>query len=137
MNNKSEIPKRYKLLLLNYPLIIIPLVNKLPLQGLTGLVDWWMKGELTQIIKDKKFKCDYGELLLFFSDSLRVNKNFLLFGLGNHDLSDKQALEKFAEDLKNGIKALKVKNFALLSDNTINEMLLNKFFKEFAIDIYI
>ncbi len=137
MKNHSEIPKKYKLLMWNYPLIIIPLVNELPLQGITGLIDWWMGGELTHIIKDGKFKCNYGEQLLFFSDRLRVNKNFLLFGLGNHNLLEKSALEKFSEDLRGGIRSLKVKSFALLLNyNGIDEQLLSRFFKEFAIDIY-
>lgn len=137
MKNNSEIPKRYRLLLLKYPLIIIPLAKKLPLEGFAGLMDWWMRGELTRIIKEEKFKCNYGDLLLFFSDKLRENKNFLLFGLGNHDLSEKFALERFAVDLKKGIESLKVKNFALLISSDIDESILNKFFKEFAIDIYI
>lgn len=137
MKNNNEISERYNLLLLKYPLIIIPLGKKLPLKGVVGLIDWWLMGELTKIVKDEKFKCNYGELLLFFSNNLKINKNFLLFGLGNHNILEKSGLEILAEDLKKSLEQLKVKNFALLVSDDIEKTILSKFFKDFAIDIYV
>lgn len=136
MKNNDDVIKRYNLLQLQYPLIVVPLAKRLPFDGATGLLDWWLKGELTRIVKNGKFKCDYGELMLYFSNNLKLNKNFLLFGLGNHNIHQKNILEIFAEDLKKGLESLKIKNFALVFSYDIEKSVLNRFFKEFAIDIY-
>ncbi|MCX7770472.1 MAG: hypothetical protein N2202_05250 [Proteobacteria bacterium] len=136
MKNINEIPKRYNLLVQKYSLIVITVSNALPLNGIVGLIDWWLFGEITKIIKTGRFSCNYGELLLFFSDNLYQNNNFLLFGLGNNTLMDKHILDRFVNDLKVSLESLKVKNFALLI-NDGNESYLNKVFKEFAIDVYV
>jgi len=136
MEKSKEIPSRYKLLNNPYPLIVVTLGTKLPLDGVLFYLDFWLKGELTKIVKEKIREGNHNEMLLFISNVLRVNKNFLICPF---DLFQEVDLEKKLNNIKNMIDDLKIKSFALVVYGVTQSLksFIEKKFKGYAVELIV
>ncbi len=136
MEQSKEIPLRYKLLNTYYPLIVIALGTKLPFDGILFYLDFWLKGELTKIVKDRIREGKHGEMVLFISNVLRINKNFLIYPF---NLMEEMDLEKFLNNLKIRIDDLKIKSFALVIEGLTqsSKSFIEKKFKGYAIELIV
>lgn len=111
----EKIPDRYNLLINSYPLLVIAInKNSLPLKGIAGILDWWLCGDITLLIKNGKFNCNFMETTLLVTNRIKKNKMFLLFGMGENNFGNELFLSKFIEELKKRLTNLKAKNVALL-----------------------
>lgn len=131
---------KYLLHAISYPLVLLVCDRQmLPLCPPIGIIDWWLKGELTKLFTSGKFKANEGEVLLFTTTRFKKNKNFLLFGIGDiNDLSSEKG-EHLLFKLKNQLSSLNLKNFLLVpSKNLLKESdFLKKYFKNFLVDLYL
>jgi len=136
MEKSKEIPLRYKLLKTSYPLIVIILGTKLPFDGALFYLDFWLKCELTKIVKDKIRERKHSEMVLFISNALRINKNFLICPF---NLVQEMDLEKILNNIKVRIDDLKIKSFALVMEGVTqsSKSFIEKKFKGYAVELIV
>jgi hypothetical protein len=94
-------------------LILFLFKNKIPIKGLTGLVDWRLNGIISKWILENRIQGDFNERLLFPSFQRLPFQKILLLGIGEEKDFSEFRFQEIIHHMFEALEKLSIKNFSL------------------------
>lgn len=112
--------------------------DELPLKPPTVYLDWYLKGEITRLIVNKKIDLNKREVFLYSSNYITFCKNFIFYNIGSKEEIEDNPLYFLLGPLEETLQKLKVNSFFLIPSKNLYSKIndLMEFFKKYHWDYY-
>jgi hypothetical protein len=95
-----------------------------PPKGFAGIIDWYLNGHISYLIKYSYFKADLGEIGLLISESRTAQQGVLLMGMGNRQKLHASLIERSVEkavEVLDGLRGRRIILNPFFSDDSCFE----------------